>query len=81
MPHIETWSRLPAAVREHLIERMRERNIRIQDLNKLRVWLQSKPTVPEGPWQKVLGSFKLCGKGSLPKTFLLSGQAARGQRL
>jgi hypothetical protein len=28
-------------------------------------------------WDKDFGSFKLCGKGSLPKTFLLSGQAAQ----
>jgi hypothetical protein len=81
MPHIETWSRLPAAVRGHLIERMRDRNIRIEDLNKLRVWLESKPTVPEGPWHKDFASFKLCGEGHLPKTFLLPGQAARGQKL
>jgi hypothetical protein len=81
MPHIETWSRIPSAVREHLTERMRDRDIRIEDLNKLRVWLESKPTVPEGLWYKDFGSFKLCGRGHLPKTFLLPEQAARGQRL
>jgi len=81
MPQIETWSRLPAAIHDHLIERMLDRKIRIEDLNKLRVWLESKPTVPEGPWYKDFGSFKLCGKGSYPKTFLLPGQAAKGQEL
>jgi hypothetical protein len=25
------------------------------------------------------GSFKICGKGALPKTFLLRGQAAKGK--
>ena len=49
MPQIETWSRIPQVIREHLIERMRDRNIRIEDLNRLRLWLESKPTVPEGP--------------------------------
>lgn len=81
MPHIETWPRLPAAVRDHLIDRMRDRNISLEDLNKLRIWLESKPEVPEGPWYKNFGSFKLCGKGSYPKTFLLPRQVAKGQEL
>jgi hypothetical protein len=81
MPHIESWSRLPAGVRDHLIDRMRDRGIRLEDLNKLRVWLESKPLVPEGPWYKEFGSFKLCGEGAYPKTFLLPGQAVKGQRL
>jgi hypothetical protein len=81
MPRIETWSRLPAAIRDHLIERMRDRNIRIEDLNKLRVWLESKPNVPVGLWYRDLDSFKLCGHGRYRKTFLLPGQAAKGQKL
>jgi hypothetical protein len=27
MPQIETWSKLPAALRDHLVERMHDRNI------------------------------------------------------
>jgi hypothetical protein len=81
MPHIETWSRLPSAIRSHLIERMRDRNIGIEDLNQLRLWLESKPTVPEGLWYKDFRSFKLCGEGKYPKTFLLPGQSAKGQKL
>jgi hypothetical protein len=50
MPHIEIWARFPAAIREHLIERMRDRKISIEDLNRLRIWLGSKPNVPEGRW-------------------------------
>jgi hypothetical protein len=34
---------------------------------------------PEGDWHKDFGSFKLCGRGSLPKTFLLRGQVASGE--
>lgn len=60
---------------------MRDRNIRLEDLNKLRIWLESKPNVPEGSWYKDFGSFKLCGKGGFPKTFLLPGQAAKGQKV
>jgi hypothetical protein len=75
MPHIETWSRLPRAIRDHLMDRMRDRNISIEDLNQLRLWLESKPVVPEGPWDKDFGSLRLCGKGKSPKTFLLPGAA------
>jgi hypothetical protein len=34
--------------------------------------------VPEGDWFKDFGSFKICSSGSVPKTFLLRGQAAKG---
>lgn len=69
MPQIETRSRLPPAIRDHLILRMHDRNIGLPDLNKLRLWMESKPEVPEGKWYKNFGSFKLCGEGSYPKTF------------
>lgn len=78
---IEAWSRLPSAVRDHLVERMHHRNIDLEDLNQLRLWMESKPDVPDGPWYKEFGSFKLCGEGKYPKTFLRSGQLATGQKL
>jgi hypothetical protein len=39
MPRIESWDNLPANVRQHLIDRMRERTISIADLNQLRLWI------------------------------------------
>jgi hypothetical protein len=81
MPQIEIWSRLPPAVRDHLIERMHDRNIGLEDLNQLRLWIESGPIVPEGAWYKDFGSFKLCGEGKYPKTFLRAGQPAIGQKL
>jgi hypothetical protein len=81
MPQIETWSRLPAALRNHLIERMRDRNIGVEDLNQLRLWMETKPEIPEGRWYKDFGSFKLCGEGKYPKTFPLAGQPAVGTGL
>jgi hypothetical protein len=81
MPQIEIWPRLPAALRDHLVERMRDRDLSLQDLNQLRVWMETKPDVPVGPWYKDFGSFKLCGEGKFPKTFLLAGQAAVGRKL
>ena len=79
MPKIERWENLPEAVRQHLIDRMRDRAISIADLNQLRLWIESKPEVPEGDWCKDFGSFQICGRGSLPKTFLLRGQAAKAE--
>jgi len=81
MPQIATWSELPAGVRNHLVERMRDRRISLEDLNQLRLWIESKPEVPEAEWYKDFGSFKLCGEGKLPKTFLLAGHIASGQSL
>jgi len=81
VPQLETWARLPPAIREHLVARMHDRNIGVEDLNRLRVWIELKPEVPEGAWYKDFGSFKLCGEGKYPKTFLLAGQSARGRRL
>jgi hypothetical protein len=43
--------------------------------------MEAKPQVPEGAWYKDFGSFKLCGETRYPKTFLLAGQAAAGQKL
>lgn len=81
MPQIEIWPRIPAAIRDHLIERMRDRNISLDDLNELRIWLETRPSVPTGPWYKDFDSFKLCGEGEYPKTFLLAGQIATGEKL
>ena len=81
MPKIAHWDDLPQNVRQHMIDRMRDRSISIADLNRLRVWIESKPEVPAGAWFKDFGSFKICGHGSYPKTFLLRGQAAKGDAL
>ena len=81
MPQIDTWRRIPAAIRDHLVERMHDRNVGLDDLNRLRVWLETRPNVPEGPWFKDFGSFQLCREGKYAKAFLLAGQAARGEKL
>jgi hypothetical protein len=64
MPHLKTWDKLPPGIRQHLMDRMRDRNISITDLNKLRIGVESNPLVPEGEWYKDFGSFKICGDGS-----------------
>jgi hypothetical protein len=75
---VEVWDNFPPGVRRHLIDRMRGRAIGVADLNYLRVWIDSNPEVPDDDRYKDFGSFKTCGKGALPKTFLLRGQSAKG---
>ena len=81
MPKIERWENLPDGVRQHLIDRMRERAISVADLNQLRLWIETQPQVPEGEWYKDFGTFKICGSGSYPKTFLIRSQVAKGDAL
>ncbi len=80
MPKIQ-WTGLPPALRDHLFQRLRDRKITAEDLYRLKEWRDSGPDAPDGPWYKDIGSFKICGEGQYPKTFLLRGQPARGQEL
>jgi hypothetical protein len=81
MPKIDRWENLPEGVRRHLVERMRDRAIGLADLNQLRLWVETKPELPEGDWYKDFGSFKICGRGALARTFLLRSQVAKGEKL
>ena len=80
MPKIQ-WTNLPPALRDHLFERLRERKIKVEDLYKLKLWRESEPDAPEGAWWKDFVSFKICGEGQFPKTFLMVGQPAKGKKL
>ena len=65
----------------HLRDRAKERRISQEDPLELAEWKAQDPDVPDGDWYKDFGTFKLCGKGRYPSTFLMAGQAARGQRV
>ena len=80
MPKIQ-WTNLPLDLRDHLFERARERQITGEDLFRLKEWCESEPEAPDGLWYKDFGSFKLCGEGKYPKTFLLRGQIAKGKEI
>jgi hypothetical protein len=75
------WKDLPSALRDHLFDRLRDRKITIEALYQLKLWRESEPEAPERPWFKDFGSFKVCDEGKYPKTFLLRGQPAKGQKL
>ncbi|MGC2322354.1 MAG: hypothetical protein WA463_06965 [Terriglobales bacterium] len=80
MPKIQ-WTHLPLDLRDHLFDRARERQISGEDLFRLKEWRASEPEAPDGLWYKNFGSFKLCGEGKYPKTFLLRGQIAKGKEI
>ncbi len=80
MPKIQ-WTHLPPELRDHLFERLRERQISADDLYRLKLWRESEPEAPDGPWYKDFGTLKLCGVGRFPKTFLLRSQPAKGEEL
>ena len=80
MPRIQ-WADLPVALRDHLFDRAAERKIAPEDLYRLKQWREAEPEAPDGEWFKDFGSFKICGEGKYPKTFLLSGQAVRGEEI
>ena len=80
MPQIQ-WTNLPLALRQHVFDRLEERQITVEDLYKLKLWRESEPEAPDGPWYKDFRSFKICGEGRFPKTFLMKGQVAKGKPL
>ena len=80
MPKIR-WNDLPSVLRDHLFERLRERKISVEDLYALKLWRESEPEAPDEACYKDFGSFKICGEGEYPRTFLLAGQAAKGKKL
>lgn len=63
---------------QHLLRRLREREITLGDLETLLLWLDTKPEVPDGEWYKRFSRFTVCGKGSLVRTFLTARQTPVG---
>jgi len=50
MPKIQ-WAGLPAALHDHLFDRLRERKITAEDLYQLKEWRESDPDAPDGLWR------------------------------
>jgi hypothetical protein len=75
------FSDLPRGLWRHLLERVDERRIPLADLQRLQAWVKTDPSAPDGDWYKDFGSFKLCGSGALPKTFLIQGMKPYGKRI
>jgi hypothetical protein len=80
LPRIR-FSSLPRPVWEHILARVEERQISLQDLRRLQDWVNAGPSAPDGDWYKDFGSFMLCGSGEFPKTVLAKGMAPFGTRI
>ena len=72
---------VPRAVLEHLLDRIRDRQISPEQLGLLARWLDEEPDVPTGPWFKRFPGMIACGEGELVKTFLRLGQVPSGKEL
>ena len=80
MPRIRRQN-LPPALLEHLLDRIRTRNISADQLGLLAQWLDSVPEVPDDRWFKRFPGMIVCGEGELIRTFLQPGQLAEGQEV
>ena len=80
MPRVRR-SNLPPLLLEHLLDRIRKRNISADQLGLLAEWLDSAPEVPTGRWFKKFPGMIVCGEGELVKTFLQIGQLPEGQEI
>ena len=78
MPKIQ-FGDLPRAVWHHIMERVDERRISLNDLQRLQAWVRTGPVAPHGDWYKDFGSFILCGNGKFPKTVLEKGMQPFGE--
>jgi hypothetical protein len=80
MPRIRRQN-VPPVLLEHLLDRIRTRNISADQLGLLANWLDTAPEVPSGRWFKKFSGMTVCGEGELIKTFLLLGQLPDGTEL
>ncbi|HEX7516295.1 MAG TPA: hypothetical protein VF345_03310 [Chthoniobacterales bacterium] len=80
MPKIRRRN-LPPALLDHLLDRVRAREISPDQLGEFAQWLDTAPEVPTGGWFKRFGGMTVCGEGELVKTFLRKGQAASGEEV
>lgn len=77
MPKIRRRN-LPPALLNHLLDRIKERQISADQLGALADWLDREPEAAEGKWFKRLSGMIVCGEGELVKTFLTVGQIPSG---
>lgn len=72
---------IPPALLKHLLDRIAERSIAVDQLGLLADWLDTEPDVPENKWFKRFPDMVVCGEGEVVKTFLAINQAPLGEEL
>src|SRR5947207_8588261 len=78
MPKIRRQN-LPQRLMDHLVDRVRLRQISADDLIALRDWLDTNPEVPAQDWFKRFEKFSICGKGEMIKTLLTKSKLPSGR--
>jgi hypothetical protein len=66
---------------EKLLDRIRTREVTVDDLMRFHEWAQASREYPDGDWCKDFGSFKVVGKELEVATFLSRDQPCWGERL
>jgi hypothetical protein len=66
---------------EHILARVEEHQISLEDLRRLQDWVNAGPWAPQGIWYKGFGAFVICGTGEFPETVLTGGMAPVGSRV
>ncbi len=77
MPKIRLKN-FPRPLFDHLLQRIQQRDISVEQLGLLNTWLDGEPVVPDGKWFKEFPEMFVCGEGELVKTFLRRGQLPDG---
>jgi hypothetical protein len=80
MPKIRRHNLSPALL-NHLLDRIRLREISAEQLGLLADWLDAEPEVSESKWFKRFSGVSVCGEGELVKTFLATNQIPIGTEL
>jgi hypothetical protein len=66
---LNRWSNFPPGIKQHLQQCLLERKITLDDLDKLRVWVDSDPDLPQAPGSAILGLSKLSEKVQIHSAF------------
>jgi hypothetical protein len=72
---------LPPPLLDHLLDRIKSRQISSDQLGALADWLDTQPEVPNGKWFKRFSAMIVCGEGELVKAFLTATQAPTGEEI
>jgi len=65
----------------HLLDRIAERQIPVNQLREFAAWLDTNPEVPSAKWFKRFTGMTVGGEGELVKTFLQPTQAPSGREV
>ena len=80
MPKVR-FVNLPRPLWEHILERVAQRSITLDDLQRLRSWVVTEPWAPDGDWYKDFGSFIPVRNGRIPEDGLKKGMKPFGTAL